>query len=158
MKKTVYIETTIPSFYFNERSSAESLAMQQWTKDWWDYHSNQYILQTSVAVYEELSLIPNTEKRENALKMLKNINFLGIVEGIEDIVTVYIKNKIMPGNVVGDAIHLAIASYYKCDFLLTWNCKHLANANKYEHIKFINNKLGLYVPFLTTPLQLIWSK
>ena len=48
MKKTVYIETTIPSFYFNERSSAESLAMQQWTKDWWDYHSNQYILQTQI--------------------------------------------------------------------------------------------------------------
>ena len=64
----------------------------------------------------------------------------------------------MPENVVGDAIHLAIASYYKCDFLLTWNCKHLANANKFEHIKFINNKLGLYVPVLTTPLQLIWSK
>ncbi len=83
---------------------------------------------------------------------------MDIVEEIEDIVSIYIKNKIMPENVVGDAIHLAIAFYYKCDFLLTWNCKHLANANKFEHIKFINNKLGLYVPVLTTPLQLIWSK
>ncbi len=158
MKKNIYIETTIPSFYFNDRTNAESLAMQQWTRDWWDNHSKNFNLQTSVAVYEELSLIPNFEKRDNAIKILENINFLDIVEEIEDIVSIYIKNKIMPGNVVGDAIHLAIASYYKCDFLLTWNCKHLANANKFEHIKFINNRLGLYVPVLTTPLQLIWSK
>ncbi len=54
----------------------------------------------------------------------------------------------------GDAIHLAYASYYKIDFLITWNCKHLANANKKPHIKKINNNLGIFTPEIITPLEL----
>jgi hypothetical protein len=48
-----------------------------------------------------------------------------------------------------------MASYHKCDFLLTWNCVHLANANKFAHIKRINTLLGLFVPSLVTPLEMI---
>ena len=55
----------------------------------------------------------------------------------------------------GDALHLAIASYHRCDFLVTWNCKHLANANKFGHIRRINGILGLSVPSLVTPLELL---
>ena len=58
-------------------------------------------------------------------------------------------------NDLGDALHLAIASYYKCDFLLTWNCNHLANANKFRHIKMINEKLDLFTPALITPMELL---
>jgi hypothetical protein len=61
----------------------------------------------------------------------------------------------MPNNPVGDALHLALASYHKCDFLLTWNCKHLANANKFHHIRRVNTILGLYAPLLVTPLELL---
>lgn len=61
----------------------------------------------------------------------------------------------MPSDPVGDAIHLALASYHSCHFLLTWNCVHLANANKFEHIRHINTVLGLYVPILTTPVELL---
>jgi hypothetical protein len=61
----------------------------------------------------------------------------------------------MPQEYSGDTLHLAYASYYKIDFLMTWNCNHLANANKKEHIRVINNTLGLFVPELTTPLTLI---
>ncbi len=49
----------------------------------------------------------------------------------------------MPNDPLGDALHLAIASYHKCDFLLTWNCRHLANANKFGHIRRVNVMLGL---------------
>ena len=55
----------------------------------------------------------------------------------------------------GDAFHLAIASYHNCDFILTWNCWHLANANKFAHIRRVNARLGLFVPALVTPLQLL---
>ncbi len=48
-----------------------------------------------------------------------------------------------------------MASYHKCDFLLTWNIKHLANANKFSHIRRVNTMLGLYVPMLITPLELL---
>jgi hypothetical protein len=61
----------------------------------------------------------------------------------------------MPANTAGDAFHLAIASFHACDFLVTWNCKHLANANKFAHIRRINTLLGLFVPILTTPVELL---
>ena len=61
----------------------------------------------------------------------------------------------MPADPFGDALHLAIASYHRCDFLVTWNCRHLANANKFGHIRRVNGILGLFVPSLVTPLELV---
>lgn len=67
----------------------------------------------------------------------------------------YIRRKLMPTGAVGDAAHLAMASVHAIDFVLTWNCKHLANANKFRHIRTVNEQLGLAVPILTTPLALV---
>ena len=78
-----------------------------------------------------------------------------IDDAIADIVETYISNRVMPNDPAGDALHLAIASFHKCDFLLTWNCKHLASANKFGHIRRINTLLGLYVPMLVTPMELL---
>jgi predicted nucleic acid-binding protein len=78
-----------------------------------------------------------------------------IIVEIEEIVEAYIRHKAMPNDPVGDAMHLALASFHKCDFLLTWNCRHLANANKFGHIRRVNTLLGLYVPVLVTPLELL---
>jgi hypothetical protein len=61
----------------------------------------------------------------------------------------------MPSDPNGDALHLAIACYHRMDCLLTWNCKHLANANKLEHIRRINFQIGLPTPLLATPLNLL---
>jgi len=60
----------------------------------------------------------------------------------------------MPRVLKGDALHLAYASFYKMDFLLTWNCNHLANANKKQHISIINTRLKLFTPEIVTPSQL----
>ncbi len=73
---------------------------------------------------------------------------------IADIIDTYIDNHLMPRQRLGDALHLALASFHKCDFLLTWYCNHLANANKFEHIRIINTRLGLFVPALVTPMEL----
>ena len=72
-----------------------------------------------------------------------------------EIVRAYIEHKVMPSDPAGDALNLALASYHKCDFLVTWNCRHLANANKFGHIRRINTLLGLFVPALVTPLELL---
>jgi hypothetical protein len=89
------------------------------------------------------------------LALASQILLLPLEEPIFEIVEVYLQHKLMPQNPLGDALHLAIASYHKCDFLLTWNCQNLANANKFAHIKRINNLLGLYLPTLITPLELL---
>jgi hypothetical protein len=79
---------------------------------------------------------------------------LPLLPEISAIVSTYIGHRLMPKDPGGDALHLALASFYKCDFLLTWNCRHLANANKFGHIRRINGMRGLYVPALVTPLEL----
>lgn len=60
----------------------------------------------------------------------------------------------MPQKDTRDALHLAFASVYKVDVLLTWNCAHLANVNKKEHMKKMNAALGLFLPEIVTPLEL----
>ena len=86
--------------------------------------------------------------------LFKGINILEGANRIDDIVNVYVKNKLMPEKDIRDALHLAYASLYKIDVLLTWNCSHLANINKIEHIRNINRGLGLFVPEIITPLEL----
>ena len=78
-----------------------------------------------------------------------------VTSEVLEIAEAYIAHKVMPNDPAGDALHLAIASYHKCDFLVTWNCKHLANANKFGHIRRINAILGISSPALVTPLQLL---
>lgn len=80
---------------------------------------------------------------------------LDIDEPIADIVEAYISHQVMPKDPAGDALHLALASFHKCDFLVTWNCQHLANANKFGHIRRVNTLLGLFIPTIVTPLELL---
>lgn len=87
--------------------------------------------------------------------MIRDLPILPVDSAILEIVQVYIRHKIMPSDPAGDALHLAMASYHKCDFLVTWNCQHLANAKKFGHIRRINAMLGLFVPLLVTPLELL---
>lgn len=73
---------------------------------------------------------------------------------ITDIAQIYLDNYLMPNVLKGDALHLAYASFYRMDFLLTWNCNHLANANKRQHIRVVNARLNLATPEIVTPLEL----
>ncbi|HEY4761604.1 MAG TPA: type II toxin-antitoxin system VapC family toxin [Thermoguttaceae bacterium] len=151
---SVYIETTIPSFYFTTRKDVESLARRNWTQHWWDFKREEYELVTSVAVLDELKK-GNYAGRDEALKLMENIFLLPTEPAIPEIITAYIQHSVMPSDPGGDAYHLAMASFYKCDFLLTWNCKHLANANKFRHIQRVNTLLRLYIPDLITPMELL---
>ena len=129
-------------------------ARKQWTRQWWDNASSAYLLVTSVAVIDELNRgdYPNKEK---TVELINDLPLLPFADAIAEIVAAYIQHKVMPDDPVGDALHLALASFHKCDFLLTWNCRHLANANKFGHIRRVNAILGLYIPLLVTPLELI---
>ncbi len=151
--KTVYIETSIPSFYYETRNEPEMVARKSWTKEWWDKSLTSYNVVTSEGVIAELEDGTYPMQKE-IIRLTEDIPRLEISDEIVDIVETYLKHKLMPKDRIGDALHLAIASYHKCDFLLTWNCKHIANANKFEHIRIINTRLGLFVPALITPMEL----
>ena len=153
MRKRVYIETSIPSFYYETRTASDMIARRDWTREWWNSLS-QYEAVTSDAVYYELQrgVYPG---KDDALALLADIPCLEITDAIEDVVTAYVQHHVMPANPLGDALHLALASYHNCDYLATWNCRNIANPNKFTHVRIINTMLGLSVPELVTPYQLL---
>jgi len=150
----VYIETSIPSYYCEIRTDAEAIVRRNWTQHWWDFKRGSYETCISSAVLDELGT-GDYPTKQAALALVAKIAVLPIVGEVLEIVKTYIDRSLMPADPAGDALHLAMASYHKCDFLLTWNCRHLANANKFQHIRIVNGMLGLHVPSLVTPLELL---
>lgn len=129
------------------------IARRRWTRHWWERYSCRYDLVTSEGVLAELQEGVYATQAD-AVGLVEYLPRLAVTPEIADIIDVYLTNRLMPRQRLGDALHLALASYYKCDFLLAWNCVHIANANKFEHIRSINTRLGLLVPNLVTPMEL----
>lgn len=152
MKTRVYIETTIPSFYYTLRTDTESVARMSWTRRWWSEFAQQFALVSSPAVVAELRRATGKTTSQR-ISLLKGAELLEITNHVEDIAKIYVDRLVMPGDPGGDALHLALASVHRVDVLLTWNCRHLANPNKMEHIRLVNYELGLPMPLLTTPLN-----
>lgn len=156
MKPTVYIETTIPSYYYDER---EVIAKEiSRTREWWDAERDGYECFTSPVVFEELQE-GSYPHQEECVGLVVDLPSLTLVAQIRDIAATYQARRLMPKEPVRDALHLAVASYYRMDFLLTWNCRHLANATKVRHLERLNQGMGLSVPILTTPfLMQTWEE
>jgi len=129
------------------------VARRDWTRQWYDYAVDVHELVTSAAVLTELQK-DTFPGKQAAISQVASLTPLAITAEVQAIAAEYIKRLLMPSDPTGDALHLALASYYDCDFLLTWNCKHLANANTFDNIARVNGILGLSIPKLVTPLEL----
>ena len=154
MKPTVYIETSVFGAYFDDRSDPVSAAQRLWTRQWWTHAPERYRLVTGQPVLDEL-LHPAYPHSARACALAASVPVVSIVDETANIVQTYIRMKLMPRNPLGDALHVALASYHKCDFLLTWNCAHIANPTKFRRLQIVNTSLGLFVPLLATPNQLL---
>ena len=128
--------------------------MRSWTRRWWDTAITRDRLATSRAVIAELEFTPEP-KRGDALVLMADIQLLAEQPEIDETVAFYIAHKVMPASLAGDARHLALAAWHRCDVLATWNCRHIANPNKVEHILHVHERLGLHTPVLATPFQLL---
>jgi predicted nucleic acid-binding protein len=155
MSALIYVETTIPSFYSERRAGIDIEARRNWTREWWDKPRLDQRLVTSAVVFEELGKIPDAARRDESIELVRRLEELDYTAEVAEIAAVYLQHKLMPAEAIGDADHLALASFYNCDMLVTWNCKHLTNANKLGHIRRVNALLGLRTPLLVTPLELL---
>ena len=154
MPRLIYIETSVPSFYFDTRTAVELHARRNWTRRWWDDPAHDDLRVTSAVVIEELERAPDP-KRSQCLGLISALPLLPYSAEVAEIVATYHRNKVMPIEASADADHLALATFHKCDILVTWNCQHIANANKFPHIRRINAMLGYATPQLITPLELL---
>jgi hypothetical protein len=151
MKKTIYLDTTIPSYLFDERENIKTYI--EVTKKWWAQERQHFELWISDETLIELNK-GNFPRQKEILETVSQFSVLPFDEQIVKIAQVYVDNFLMPRVLEGDARHLAYTSFYQMDFLLTWNCNHLANANKKQHIQVINTRLQFKTPEIITPLEL----
>lgn len=156
MKPTVYLDATIPSFYYEDRPGTVIQAWREITVEFWDRAREDYELVISDETLRELHDIGYPEaKREKCLQLVQPLSHLRLAPEVEELAAYFVKEGAMPANDVGDAFHLAFATWFRIEYLLTWNCKHLANANKFEHIRVLTSRRRLVAPALVTPQQLL---
>lgn len=155
MKEIVYIETTIVS-YLVARPSRDLLlaAHQQVTQDWWRDERPAYECITSEEMIREAAQGEAAMVGER-MKALKGIFLIGITPEIETLASTFLSTGALPQTMRPDATHLAAATLAKADYLLTWNCKHLANAHVLRRLRKEAEKQGWALPDVCTPLELM---
>ena len=151
----IYIETSIFGYCHEKRQEPATADKHKSTLKWFGENAANHQWVVSESVIAELRRGDYPFKAD-VIKMLRGLPVLKDLTGeIAYIANVYLENRLMPKGKDGDAWHLAFASYYQCHYLLSWNCKHLANPNKFRHIRTINDRLGLFTPRLVTPDDLL---
>lgn len=152
---TVYIETSIVS-YLRERPSEHvvSAARQLLTHRWWANERLKYELVTSQYVIDEASA-GDSELAAKRLKTLENIPLLPLDPAIARIADEIMNRAILPSNARTDALHIALVAHHRIQYLLTWNCRHIANATILPHIHKLLNDLSIPIPIICTPEEMI---
>jgi hypothetical protein len=154
MAGRVYVETTIPSAYVSTRTDATSVHRRELTRAWWADQGPRYDVSTSEAVVLELAQ-GNWPGKAVALELVEPLQRVAVTEEAANVARRYVQERLVPANLQGDALHLAMACVHEFDFLLTWNIRHLANPNKMAHLTVINRGLGLLTPQVVTP-EMLW--
>jgi predicted nucleic acid-binding protein len=155
MSCTVYLETSIIG-YLASRPSRDLItaANQQLTRDWWDEHRQQYDLYVSETVVAECSA-GDAQAAEDRLDAIGDIPVLDVGEAAENLADELVKRIPLPENAEVDALHIAIATVNGINYLLTWNCAHIANAALQAQIEAICRSAGFEPPTICTPQQLM---
>lgn len=155
MNKTVYIETSIPS-YLTARPSRDirAAAWQQITSQWWDEARAEYDLFTSELVIVEASA-GNSEAAGRRLEALQGIAELPIDQEVQELAEELISKGGVPAGAEADALHIAVAAVHRIDYLLTWNFRHIDNAATKPLIRSICADAGYTCPEICAPVELL---
>jgi predicted nucleic acid-binding protein len=150
----VYIESTIPS-YVVARPARDLLqtARQQITRDWWEGERRRHQLFTSQVVIDEISA-GEKEMADRRLNLMAGIPLLDMLPTAEELVEQFLRSAILPPHAAGDAAHIALAIVHRLDILLTWNCRHIANAAIELRVKQLIEPQRLVLPLICTPEEL----
>jgi predicted nucleic acid-binding protein len=155
VKETVYIETSILG-YLTARSTENLIlaANIKITQDWWSIRRGSFVLYASEIVEDEAAM-GDTAIAAERLNLLQSLIFLNLTEEAIELAEEFLKQSNLPPKASNDALHMALASVYGLDYLLTWNCKHMANAQIQRKLSQISSGLGYDLPVICTPYELM---
>ena len=153
--KKVYIETSIVS-YLTARPSSNLIAAawQKETTDWWETQRSRFSLCISDVVIEEAGRgDPRAASRR--LAELSGIEVLPLNDEVVSLSKALIRKGGVPQKALDDALHIAIAAVHGIDYLLTWNCRHIDNAETKPKIRKVCLEQGCHCPEIATPIELM---
>ena len=153
--ESVYLETTLIS-YLVARPSRDLLvaAHQQTTQDWWSERRREFECYVSQVVLDEAAA-GDPEEAKKRVAIIGDFPVLEATEEAESLAVAIMAAGVIPSRAVRDAAHIAVAAVSNIDYLLTWNCKHLANAQIIRRISVVCNKEGYNMPIICTPEELM---
>ena len=153
--ESVYLETTFIS-YLVARPSRDVIVAghQQTTQDWWANRRSEFECSVSQVVIDEASVGDPAEVQKR-LAIIGGLPTLAITDEANALTQAIMAAGILPPKVLRDAAHVAVAAVHAIDYLLTWNCKHLANAQIARRIAVVCEKLGRKMPIICTPEELM---
>jgi hypothetical protein len=154
MKHTVYLETTIFS-YLTARLSTDLIVAghQKITQVWWEERRPLFDMYISQVVLNEISR-GDKQAAEKRLAQSMDIPLIAINQAARILTKALLDKGGLPAKAEIDALHIAIAATNNIDFLLTWNCTHIANAMARPKIEQIIHEAGFKPPIISTPEEL----
>jgi predicted nucleic acid-binding protein len=153
-RAAVYIETSIVS-YLTARPSRDLLvaAHQQLTATWWEQQRSHYDLFTSQVVLAE-ARAGDTEAAQRRIVVLERLPLLDVTDMAITLAAALVSGQALPAQAVQDALHIAVTCVHGVEYLLTWNCAHLANARLRSRIEHVCRDAGYIPPIICTPEEL----
>lgn len=153
--KSVYVETSIIS-YLTARTSRDLIvtANQESTIEWWDGHRRNFELYISPLVLVEAGQ-GDEDAAQRRLKALETLNMLEIVDEASLLAEALLRALALPRKAQDDAVHIALAAVHHIDYLLTWNCRHINNAEKKALIREVCALQGYVCPEICAPTELM---
>ena len=153
--KTVYLETTFISYLVSEPSRDVIVAgHQQITREWWAHRRRLFACCVSDVVWKEAAR-GDPAQAQRRLEAMRELPRLRVSDEVEGLARAILEGGALPPSAFPDAIHIAVAAAERMDYLLTWNCKHIANGAVRRRIEEIFRSRDLYVPAISTPEELM---
>lgn len=155
MKQRIYIETSIISYLTSNPSRDVVISANQiLVKEWWEEHRNKFDLYISEIVYDE-SEKGDEKMAKKRLKLIEDLPFLDFEARAKDLAKEILKQDILPQKAAYDVFHISIATIHEVDFLLTLNCKHIANAFILRRVEKVCRDFGYEPPIVCTPQEIL---
>jgi hypothetical protein len=155
MKPTVYLETSVIGYLAMRGSNMLRVAAnQQTTRDWWENDRERFDLFVSRFVIDECSHGDPAAARER-LVYIQDVPLLEEPNEVASLAKSLLARVPLPEKAATDATHIAIAATNGIQFLLTWNCKHIANPSFRSAIERVCREMGYEVPVICTPQELM---
>lgn len=150
MKQSLYLETSVIGAYLD---NGEPLR-RDLTIRWWEHELHEYRPLISPLVERELERVAEPH-RTGYLNLIKPLEQLEMADEAAILAEGYITRGIFHRKYIADALHVALASVHKIDYLVTWNFGHIANVRKQARIRMFNAAAGFFVPMIVTPEFLV---